>query len=83
MTFEQAQEKAMQYAQENGYIKTKYAGKREGFWYFHIVRDPKRGHYLGLPVYIKVQEMTGGIIMSDGWDEYLWAQKQESLLNKG
>lgn len=83
MTFEEAQKIALQYAKENGYIKTKRAGNRNGFWYFHLVRNPQRGHYLGLPVYIKIQEMTGCITMSDGWDEYLWAQKQESTLNKG
>ena len=81
MTFEQAQEKALQYAKENGYSTIRNAGERDGYWYFHLIRPPKYGHYLGLPQYVKISQTTDNVSRSEGWEEAMWASKQECILN--
>lgn len=81
MTFEQAQEKALQYAKKNGYSTIRKSGERDGFWYFHLVRPSKYGHYLGLPLYVKIAQTTDEILFSEGWEETMWALRQECILN--
>lgn len=81
MTFEQAQEKALQYAKEHGYSSIRRAGKRDGYWYFRLVRPQNYGHFLGLPQYLKIGQTTNKLLRSEGWDESMWALEQEGDLN--
>lgn len=81
MTFEQAQEKALQYAQKNGYSTIRKAGERDGFWYFRICNVYPQKMYLGLPQYVKISQTTNEILRSEGLSEAMWALRNEKELN--
>lgn len=82
MTFEQAQEKALQYAKENKFSTIRRAGERDGYWYFRLVWPSTYAHYLGLPLYVKISQTSDDTILSEGVSEAMWALRQEKKLNQ-
>lgn len=82
MTFEKAQEKALQYAKEHGYSTIRKAGEHDGFWYFRICNVYPQRMYLGLPQYVKISKTTNEVLRSEGLSESMWAFKKEKELNK-
>ena len=81
MTFEQAQEKALQYAKENGYSTIRNAGERDGYWYFHFFNVYPHRMFLGLPHYVKINQKSDALIYVEDFHEIMWALRQEKLIN--
>lgn len=81
MTFEQAQEKALQYAKEHGYSTIRRAGERDGYWYFHFFNKYSHRMFLGLPHYVKVSQSSNDLVYVEDFHETMWATEQEVELN--
>lgn len=71
---------ALSKAKELGYDTIRYAGEREGWRYFHLIKYSLIGKKVGLPHYIRI-DCNGIVLNLEGRDDILWALHQEISLN--
>lgn len=72
---------ALDKAKEMGYDIVRPAGERDGWKYFGITKSWLIGHKIGLPRYLKISENRREFSMAEGWEETMWALKQEKKLS--
>lgn len=72
---------ALDKAKEMGYDIVRPAGERDGWKYFGITKSWLIGHKIGLPRYLKISDNGREFSMAEGWEETMWALKQEEELS--
>ena len=71
---------ALSKAKELGYDTIRYAGGREGWRYFHLIKYSLIGKKVGLPQYIRI-DCNGIVLRLEEIDDIMWALHQEISLN--
>ncbi|WP_071121657.1 hypothetical protein [Prevotellamassilia timonensis] len=71
---------ALSKAKELGYDTIRYAGEREGWRYFHLIKYSLIGKKVGLPHYIRI-DCNGIVLNLEERDDIIWALHQEISLN--
>lgn len=67
---------AKKYAKMSGYDSVRPAGKKDGYFYFHVFLKDSIGLKTGLPHIIKIGE-AGQILVVKNLSERMWAVKEE------
>ena len=71
---------ALDKAKELGYDTIRYAGERNGWRYFHLIKYSLIGKKVGLPQYIKISRNGDIIVGVKNLQEEMWAIRQENTL---
>lgn len=71
---------ALDKAKELGYDTIRYAGERNGWRYFHLIKYFLIGKKVGLPQYIKISHNGDIIVGVKDLQEEMWAIRQENTL---
>lgn len=71
---------ALDKTKELGYDTIRYAGERNGWRYFHLIKYSLIGKKVGLPQYIKISRNGDIIVGVKDLQEEMWAIRQENTL---
>ena len=71
---------ALDKAKELGYDTIRYAGERNGWRYFHLIKYSLIGKKVGLPQYIKISRNGDIIVGVKNLQEEMWDIRQENTL---
>lgn len=71
---------ALDKAKGLGYDTIRYAGKRNGWRYFHLIKYSLIGKKVGLPQYVRI-DCNGIVLNLEERDDIIWALHQEISLN--